>query len=37
VLRAPIQATFDVSEIKAAVALAASGERSGKVLVVPRH
>lgn len=37
VLRAPIEATFDVSEIKAAVALAASGERSGKVLVVPRH
>lgn len=35
-LHAPIQATFDVSEIKEAVALAASGG-SGKVLIVPRN
>ena len=36
-LHAPIQATFDVSEIKAAVAAAAAGERSGKILITPRH
>ena len=36
-LHAPIQATYDVSEIKDAVAAAASGGRSGKVLIVPRH
>jgi NADPH:quinone reductase-like Zn-dependent oxidoreductase len=36
-LRAPIHATYDVSEIKEAVAVAASGGRSGKVLIVPRH
>jgi len=36
-LRARIQATFDVSLIHDAVALAASGEREGKILVVPRH
>ncbi len=36
-LYAPIHATFDVSEIKDAVAAAASGGRSGKILVVPRH
>ena len=35
-LRARVQATFDVREIKAAVQLAASGERDGKVLVVPK-
>ena len=34
-LTARVQATFDVREIKAAVALAASGERAGKVLIVP--
>jgi NADPH:quinone reductase-like Zn-dependent oxidoreductase len=34
-LTARVQATFDVSEIKAAVTLAASGERNGKVLIVP--
>lgn len=34
-LHARVQATFGVSEIKQAVALAAQGERSGKVLVVP--
>ena len=36
-LYAPIHATYDVSEIKEAVAAAASGGRSGKILVVPRH
>jgi NADPH:quinone reductase-like Zn-dependent oxidoreductase len=36
-LHAPIQATYDVSEIKDAVAAAASGERSGKILIVPRR
>ncbi len=34
-LHAPIHATFDVSRIKDAVATAASGGRSGKVLVTP--
>jgi mitochondrial enoyl-[acyl-carrier protein] reductase / trans-2-enoyl-CoA reductase len=36
-LHVPIQATYDVSEIKAAVATAASGRRSGKILIVPRR
>lgn len=36
-LHAPIHATFDVSAIKDAVAAAASGGRSGKVLVVPHR
>lgn len=36
-LHAPIHATYDVSEIKEAVAVAASGGRSGKVLIVPHH
>jgi len=36
-LHAPIHATYDVSEINEAVAAAASGGRSGKVLIVPRH
>lgn len=36
-LHAPIHATYDVSEIAEAVAVAASGGRSGKVLIVPRH
>ena len=36
-LHAPIHATYDISEIKEAVAVAASGGRSGKVLIVPRH
>ncbi len=36
-LRAPIEATYDVSDIKDAVAAAASGGRSGKILIVPRH
>jgi trans-2-enoyl-CoA reductase len=35
-LHAPIHATYDISEIKEAVATAASGERSGKILIVPR-
>ena len=36
-LHAPIQATYDVSEIKDAVAAAAGDGRSGKILIVPRH
>lgn len=36
-LRANIAAEYDVSEIKQAVAAAASGERDGKILIVPRH
>ncbi len=36
-LSAPVHATYDVSEIKEAVAAAASGGRSGKILIVPRH
>lgn len=36
-LHAPIEASYDISEIKDAVAAAASGGRSGKVLIVPRH
>ena len=36
-LHAPIHATYDVSEIKEAVAAAASGGRSGKILIVPRR
>jgi NADPH:quinone reductase-like Zn-dependent oxidoreductase len=36
-LHAPIHATYDVSEIRDAVAAAASGGRSGKILIVPRH
>lgn len=36
-LRTPIQATYDVSQIKQAVAAAAAGERQGKILITPRH
>ena len=36
-LHAPIHATYDVTQIKEAVASAASGERSGKILIVPRR
>jgi NADPH:quinone reductase-like Zn-dependent oxidoreductase len=36
-LHAPIEATYDVRDVKDAVAAAASGERSGKILIVPRH
>ena len=35
-LSARVQATFDLPEIKQAVALAAAGERDGKVLIVPK-
>ena len=35
-LHTQIQATFDVSEIKQAVAEAAKGEREGKILIVPK-
>lgn len=36
-LSAPIQATYDVSQIQEAVAAAAAGERQGKILIVPKH
>ena len=36
-LHAPVHATYDVSEIKEAVAAAASGGRTGKILIVPRR
>lgn len=36
-LHAPIDATYDVRDVKDAVAAAASGGRSGKILIVPRH
>jgi NADPH:quinone reductase-like Zn-dependent oxidoreductase len=36
-LSTPIQATYDVAQIKEAVAAAAAGERQGKILVTPRH
>ncbi|HSQ69579.1 MAG TPA: zinc-dependent alcohol dehydrogenase family protein [Steroidobacteraceae bacterium] len=36
-LHARVQATYDVSEIREAVAAAAAGERAGKILVVPRR
>jgi len=35
-LKARVQATYDVSQIKEAVAAAAAGERDGKILIVPR-
>ena len=35
-LHAPIHATYDVTEIKEAIAVAAGGGRTGKVLIVPR-
>ncbi len=35
-LHTQIQATYDVSEIKQAVAEAAKGEREGKILIVPK-
>jgi NADPH:quinone reductase-like Zn-dependent oxidoreductase len=34
-LKARIQATYDLPQIKAAVAAAAAGEREGKILIVP--
>jgi len=36
-LHAPVHATYDVTEIEAAVAAAASGGRSGKILIVPQR
>lgn len=36
-LHAPVHATYDVSEIQAAVLAANTGERNGKILVVPKH
>jgi NADPH:quinone reductase-like Zn-dependent oxidoreductase len=36
-LHAPVHATYDVRDIKDAVRAAASGGRSGKILVVPRR
>ena len=36
-LKARVQATYDVSQIKQAVAAAAAGERDGKILIVPKH
>lgn len=36
-LRATVHATYDVSEIKAAVAAAHAGGRDGKILIVPKH
>lgn len=36
-LSTPIQATYDVAQIKEAVAAAAAGERQGKILVVPKQ
>ena len=35
-LKARIQATYDVTQIKQAVAAAAAGERDGKILIVPK-
>ena len=34
-LRAQVQAAYGIDEIRQAVAAAASGERSGKILVLP--
>jgi len=36
-LHAPIHATYDVAQIKEAVAAAAGGGRTGKILIVPRR
>ena len=35
-LKSPVQATYDISQIKEAVAAAAAGERDGKILIVPK-
>lgn len=35
-LKARVAATYDISQIKEAVAAAASGERDGKILIVPK-
>lgn len=34
-LSTPVQATYDVAQVKEAVAAAATGERQGKILIVP--
>ena len=36
-LSAPIEATYDVAQVKEAVAAAAAGERRGKILITPSH
>jgi NADPH:quinone reductase-like Zn-dependent oxidoreductase len=36
-LHARVQATYDLSEVREAVAAAAAGERDGKILLVPRR
>lgn len=36
-LKAPVAETFDIRDVKQAVAAAARGERQGKVLITPRH
>lgn len=36
-LHAAVDAVYDVSDVPAAVAAAASGGRAGKILIVPRH
>jgi mitochondrial enoyl-[acyl-carrier protein] reductase / trans-2-enoyl-CoA reductase len=36
-LSTPIQATYDVAQIKEAVTVAAGGERQGKILITPSH
>ncbi|HLD68575.1 MAG TPA: zinc-dependent alcohol dehydrogenase family protein [Pseudomonas sp.] len=36
-LSTPIQATYDVSQIKEAITAAAAGERQGKILITPSH
>ena len=36
-LGTPIQATYDVAQVKEAVAAAAAGERQGEILITPKH
>ncbi|NRF67756.1 zinc-dependent alcohol dehydrogenase family protein [Aquincola sp. S2] len=36
-LSTPIQATYEVGQIKEAIAAAAAGERQGKILIAPTH
>ena len=36
-LKAPVAESYDIRDVKQAVAAAARGERSGKVLIAPRH
>lgn len=36
-LSTPIQATYDVAQIKEAIAAAVAGERQGKILITPTH